>query len=366
MLKTRLANGKEVSVVGIGGHHKQLETGRFEETYGPIREEEVAQRAKIVERAVENGITYFDSTWYSEAAMLGRTVKETGVRNHIHVNGMVLGAFSGSKGFGMTDRDYFSKYLDKRLEIMPGSRFDSFMINAIDEQYDEERCAGLIELLQERKKAGDIGMIGFSCHNHTLARQIADRFPAFELIMTAYNYVNRSFEKAFEGYQGKASFVAMKPMIWAQYGIPFCSVNTLSNFERKFGMPKDEEIAVKAARFARTHPLINVALSAVNGEPELDLLIKAGEGANTPDDIAVLDRYRDAVFGDDHVALFIGGLGMDSLRTNLFCIHNLCDVLGIPKQKLSDPVAGQSAETVAEYKRLVLGKLRESRYRKYL
>lgn len=366
MLRTRLANGKEVSVVGIGGHHQQLETGRFEETYGPVREEEVAQRAKLVERAVKNGVTYFDSTWYSEAAMLARTVQETGVRDQIHINGMVLGAFTGSKGFGMADRDYFSRYLDKRLAVMPGHRFDSFMINAIDERYDEERCAGLLELLAERKGAGDIGMIGFSCHNHTLARQIADRFPAFELIMTAYNFVNRSFEKAFEGYEGSASFVAMKPMIWAQYGIPFCSVNFLPDFETKFGMEKDDAIGVKAVRFARAHPLINVALTAVNSEAELDSLLAAGDGENSPEDLAVLGSYRDAVFSDDHVALFLGGLRMDSLRTNLFSLFNLCDLLGIPKDGLSDPERGQSPETVAEYRRMVLEKLKESRYRKYL
>lgn len=74
---------------------------------------------------------------------------------------------------------------------MPGNRFDSFMINAIDESYDKARCEDLLGLLLEHKAAVDIGMIGFSCHNHQLARKIADDFPEFEIIMTAYNYRNR-------------------------------------------------------------------------------------------------------------------------------------------------------------------------------
>lgn len=366
MLKTKLSNGSEVSVVGIGGHHKQLEKGRFEESYGPIVKEEVESRSKLVVRAVENGINYFDTTWFSEVEMLAETLKATGIRNQIHINGMVLGAFSGSKGFNMTDKDYFNKYLDKRLEIIPGNKFDSFMINAIDEQYDYERCCGIVELLQGRKRAGDIGMIGFSCHNHELAREIADKFPEFEIIMTAYHYEYRAFEKFFEGYNGNASFVAMKPMIWAQYGIPFCSINMIPDFERKFGFSKDDDVASKAVRFSRTHPLTKVALCAVNNELELDMLIAAGEGENTPADIEILKKYRDAIFADKNVPMFIGGMEMDSPRTNIFCINNLCDILGINKDALYAKNDGNADEVINDYKKIIYDNLKYSQFIKYL
>lgn len=366
MLKTKLSNGAEVSVVGVGGHHKQLEDGRFEETYGPVLKEEIESRSKLVLKAVDSGINYFDTTWYSEVQMLAETLKVTGVRDKIHINGMVLGAFSGSKDFNMTDRDYFNKYLDKRLDIIPGNKFDSFMINAIDEQYDYERCCGLVELLQERKKAGDIGMIGFSCHNHQLAREIADKIPEFELIMTAYHFENRSFERCFETYKGNASFVAMKPMIWAQYGIPFCSINTIPDFDNKFGFNKVEDVATKAIRFSRTHPLINVSLCAVNNEKELDMLIAAGEGSNTTEDIDVLQKYRDAIFSDKNVPMFIGGMEMDSPRTKFFCINNLCDILGINKDALYGGNEGNADEVINDYKKMIYDKLKDSNFSRYI
>lgn len=365
MQKTTLSNGKQVSVVGIGGHYKHYEYGRFEETYAPVEACEVESRAKIIKKAVDNGISYFDTTWFNEVEMLAKTLELTGVRNKIHINGMVLGAFTGSSGFNMHDRDYFNKYLEKRLAIIPGNKFDSFMINAIEESYDKVRCEGLLKLLLEHKTAKDIGMIGFSCHNHQLARKIADDFPEFEIIMTAFNFRNRSFEKCFDDYNGHASFVAMKPMVWAQYGIPFSSINRLRNFTDIFGFEKDENIAAKALRYPRTMSKLNVTLCGVNNEAELDLLIAAGEGNFTQSDADILSKYNSAIDRDRSIPMFLGGLATDNLRINFFAAKNLCNVLGIDSGTLSvkDPNAG---EIIKEYTAKIYDKLRQGEYRKYL
>ena len=359
MLQTMLSNGKRVSVVGIGGHYKHFEYGRFEETYGPVEQKEIESRAKLIEKAVASGITYFDSTWQNEVEMLAKTLEITGLRNKVHVNGMVLGSFSGSTGFAMSDRDYFNQYLDKRLSIMPGNYFDSFMINAIEEQYDYDRCAGLIKLLLERRSAGDIGMIGFSCHNHSIAREVADDFPEFEIIMTAYNFRNRCFEDVFKDYHGNASFVAMKPLVWAQYGIPFSVINNINNFKDRFGFEKDEDIAEKALRFSRAFPNLNVTLAAVNNERELDTLIAAGQGENTPEDIKKLRKYNNAIDLDGGILLFIGGLETGNLRTEYFCADNLCNILGIDKKTLTIQYDNR-LEVIDEYKEKIYNVLRNT------
>jgi predicted aldo/keto reductase-like oxidoreductase len=84
--------------------------------------------------------------------------------------------------------DYVNKWLEQRLESLPQNRFDSFMINAIEERYDEAKCEKLVRLLEKRKQNGDFKIFGFSCHSHNLARKVADTFPEFEIIMTAYNF----------------------------------------------------------------------------------------------------------------------------------------------------------------------------------
>ncbi|MCL2013885.1 MAG: hypothetical protein FWG69_02735 [Oscillospiraceae bacterium] len=370
MKQTTLANGKKVSVVGIGGHYKHFEYGRYEETYGPVEQSEVDSRAKLLSKAYENGITYYDTTWYNEVEMLARSLEIAGIRSKIHVNGMVLGAFTGSKGFGMTDRDYFNKYLDKRLAIMPENRFDSFMINAIDEQYDYDRCAGLVKLLSERKAAGDIGMLGFSCHNHPLAREIADAFNEFEIIMTPYNFRNNWFARSFDGYKGNASFVAMKPMVWAQYGVPFSVINNLNNFEEIFGFKKDEKIAVKAFRYLIESPILNVTLSSVNNETELDMLIEAGTDHTggcclNENDLKALTDYDKAVSSHDSIPLFIGGMKTDNLRAEFFCADNLCNILNIDKSTLTVRDENRR-ELIAEYKEKIYKELKTKGYGKYL
>jgi Predicted oxidoreductases of the aldo/keto reductase family len=365
MKTTTLSNGKTVSVVGIGGHYRHFEYGRFEETYGPVEEKEIYSRAAIVKIAVENGITYFDTTWYNEVEMLAKTLELTGLRDKVHVNGMVLGAFRGATGFGISDRDYFKRYLDKRLAIIPGNRFDSFMINAAEEDYNKSRCEGLIKLLLERKAAGELGMIGFSCHDHRLARVIADDFPEMEIIMTAYNFHNRSFEKYFNDYSGNASFVAMKPLVWAQYGLAFCAINNIPNFTNNLNFTKDPEAAVKALRFPRTMPKLNVTVCAVNNENELDLLIKSGDGSFNSSDADVLYNYEKAIGRDDGIPLFLGGLMADSIRSNFFAADNLCRILGIDKSDLTvkNPDA---SEVISKFRKIICEKLSHSKYSCYL
>lgn len=56
----------------------------------------------------------------------------------------------------------------------------------------------------------------------------------------------------------------MKPMVWAQYGLPFNSINNLHDFADKFGFKKDDDIAAKALRYPRTMPKLNVTLCSVN------------------------------------------------------------------------------------------------------
>ena len=365
MRQTTLSNGKTVSALGIGGHYKHFEYGRYEETYGPVEESEVTSRTRLVEQAVDNGVTYFDSTWYNEAEMLGKTLARAGVRNKVHVNGMVLGAFPGSVAFGMSEREYFSKYLDKRLAVMPGNYFDSFMINAIEEHYNRDKCAELVDLLLRRKQSGDIGMIGFSCHNHPLAREIADEFPEFEIIMTAYNFRNHWFEKSFEGYNGNASFVAMKPMVWAQYGIPFNTINRIADFEQKFGFVPVDDIAVKALRYPGMHPRLNVTLASVNTEDELKQFLAAGRGENTPDDLEILAKYDNVINMDKGAPLFIGGLELGNTRTAFFCADNLCNLLGIDKTGLT--VKNDNREQVLEeFKKKIYSELKNSPLNKYL
>lgn len=356
-----------VSKVGIGGHYSKMEEGDFEERYAQVTKQEISKRTKLIEKAFEAGITYFDTTWRNEVDMLAESIRPLGIRDKIHINGMVLGAFSGSDATGTTPESYVDKWLDKRLLSLPDSHFNSFMINAIDENYSEQACENLLEHLEKRRQNGDFDMIGFSCHDHQLARQIADQFPQFELIMLAYNFKNRSFEKAFDGYKGNASFVAMKPLIWYEYGIPFCKINELPAAHSLLSQNYDGDIAQKAIRWNLKNPLITTCVCSVNNEDELDSLIKAGNDEFCEKDENLLFRYQQIIESENHLPFLIAAAlkSNDNRRSFQFGLTNLCHRLKYPVPEIQLNTDHTDEELLKLQKELI-NELKKQGFEKYL
>lgn len=324
--------GKKISKVGIGGHYSKMEEGRFETSYAEVGRDEIKKRTKLMEQAFNAGINYFDTTWRNEVDMFSESIRPLGIRDQIHVNGMVLGSFTGSKAAGLSPEAYLDQWLDDRLSVIPGNHFDSFMINAIEEGYDKNLCGELLEHLKKRKQNGDFSMIGFSCHNHLLARQIADTFPEFELIMLAYNYKNRSFEDAFDGYKGNAFFVAMKPLIWYEYGIPFSKINQLPKAERLLNQEKDPHIASKAVAWNLKNSMISTCVCGINSQEELDDLITAGSTEWKEEYELSLKNYRTAIEAKNHLPFLLSAClnGEENRRSFQFGLLNLAKAFNLP------------------------------------
>jgi aryl-alcohol dehydrogenase-like predicted oxidoreductase len=321
-------NQVKVSRVGLGGHYKAMEEGKYEASYAYV-DREVAPRVKLVQRALEAGINYFDTTWRNETAMLGIILKQLNARDQAVVNGMVLGAFTGSKAAGQSVEEYFNYWLDVRLPLMPDGHFNVFMINAIEEGYNEPECERLVKVLTGRCAHGDFDVPGFSCHDPFLARQVADRFPEFETIILPYNFHNRRFEEAFAGYTGSASFIAMKSLVWLEYGIPFCAINPLPAFSQNFGFEPVPDASARALRFIHANPLITSVICAVNSQEELENVILAGSGDFSDEDNQLMEQYQRAVSQDKSIPLYLGALKHDNLRMNYFGALHLSRVLGV-------------------------------------
>lgn len=315
-----------ISRIGIGGHYKEMEIGQYDDRTAHV-EKYLQERCVIIQEALDLGINYFDSTWKNEAELLGKTLKELGARNKAIVNGMVLGVFTGSAAQNITPAEYFDRNLDARLAMMPDHRFDTFMINAIEEGFDRTKLDRLLPVCLHRMERGDFKTIGFSCHNHALAREIADQYDVFDSIMLAYNYWNRTLNTTFDGYRGKASIIAMKPLVWAEYGIPFCSVNNLPDFQSRFGFVPDQAVVSDAIRFILSTPNITATVCAVNSMHELEGVASAVAENCRMD---VLDRYRALQMADGGIPLFASSLLEENPRSNYCALRSLCRVLDVP------------------------------------
>jgi predicted aldo/keto reductase-like oxidoreductase len=84
-----IANKYKVSCVGIGGHYAKMEEGSYEERYADVSTKELAVRTEIIEKAVDAGINYFDTTFRNEVDMLSKSIKPLNIRDKIFINGMV-------------------------------------------------------------------------------------------------------------------------------------------------------------------------------------------------------------------------------------------------------------------------------------
>ena len=341
--------GLLTSRVGIGGHYRAIEEGCFEERTAWL-ESEISLRCRITEQAVACGIRYFDTTWRNESELLGRALALTGLRDRVTVNGMVLGCFTGPAHFGLSPEAYLQKWLDERLRHMPDHHFDTFMLNAIEEGFDEAVLERLIPVLERHRDAGDFSAIGFSTHRPSLARQVLDRYPVFRTAMIPYNYHNRAMEEAFDGYCGDAALIAMKPLVWAEYGVPFCALNNDPQFRERFGFDPDPDIAIDAFRFILSHPCITGLVCAVNSEMEVRQLAVAREGVLLPERMAALERYRVLQEQDGGVPLFRSALRMDNLRANYFGAAHLARILGrsMPDVRVNAPGARERILAFAE------------------
>ncbi len=364
-----IAGKYKVSKVGIGGHYSKMEEGRFEYNYAQVSAEEVRKRAGLIEKAVDSGINYFDTTWRNESDMLAESIRPLNIRDKIFINGMVLGTFRGSKAYGITPSEYLEKWLDDRLKKMPGNRFNSFMINAIDEDYDESKCEQVLNTLEKRRKNGDFDVIGFSCHNHRLAREIADKYPEFQLIMLAYNYKNRSFDQYFSSYEGKAAFVAMKPLIWYEYGIPFCCINNLPENELRklLDSEKKDNIAESAVRWNLSNKKINTCVCAINNEEELKSLIMAGSGHIEKEEERNLESYKKAIEAEKRIPYLISSLKVseNNRRALFFGISSLSNAIGY---KFEKPGLNEesSDERLSELKGKLISELKDRGYGRYI
>lgn len=361
-----IAGKYSVSCVGVGGHYSVFDGGKYDvNRTGKLDMTEVAVRRGYIERALEAGINYFDTTSRNEAQMLSDCITP-GMREKMFINGMVLMMFRAAEQSGADICAYFNDGLDARLRMF-GGHLDSVMICAVNEFFDESQCEKLVRLMEKRRDAGDVKLIGFSCHVPDFARRLADQYPQFGLIMLPYNFHNRARDDAFEGYRGSASFIAMKPLVWEIYGIPITAVNKLPDPKALLGIAPVGDIAAHALSFAAQNPAISSVVCGINGESELEQLIKAGD--MTPD-TALLAAYEKAMLTDKNLPFLTAAFNIDKAneRVRFYARRHLAEKFGIafPFDMFEHDPSYYPAEKFEAFEKLVLAEARERGLDKYL
>jgi len=282
-----IANRYKVSKVGIADVFQK-------------ESDDIKDYTSLIERAFNEGINYFDITM-PEEGRLSQIIEDLNIRDNVFINGMI--SFVQHEESGLTTEKYLDRWFNDNLTKMPGGRLDSLMIDTI-EDCNQSLYEEIIRGIDKRQKNGDIGILGFSSCNHGFARELADKFPQFEIVKTEYNFKNRSFEPNLNPYSGETSFVAMNPFVW--YEEPFYNVNKLSEEEAEKLLKgrKISDIAAKAIRWILYNKQVSLCVSQMNNEEDLEMLIDAGTSELKVKEALELEVYRQVGEEEEKRTLF--------------------------------------------------------------
>lgn len=365
-------SGIEVSEIGLGGHREGVEAlphvARSARYFLPAQ-----QRARVVGRAIDGGVTYFDTTYGCEIESLGESLRILRRREGLFVSGMRVDFFKCFQAEDVDARAYTRREVEGRIREFGFDRIDQFLLGALDIGDtlggDRSVIEDALDELGRLREEGKVGLVGFSCHSPDYAGRLLEAFPAFETVMTPYNFVNREAEGALAEALDKtgAAWVAMKPLVWHVYGLPVTVLRNLAPDGAPAGIDANAPISALALRFILANPRVATIVPAVNSvEAMAENLSAADAGELTGAESAQLQAYADAMEADDMVPLAIGGLLEENLRVRTHAIGLAADRLGLEVPPL-DPCADDAEDRARGAASDILARLRrEARWAPYI
>lgn len=196
--------GMRVSALGLGGHH-----------LGDAPTYEEAER--MVAEAIDGGISFFDNCWEyhngRSEEWMGRALAATGKRDKV-----VLMTKVCTHG---RDAALAMKMLDESLRRLRTDHLDVWQVHGVVFDNDPElayRPHGVLEALDQAKKAGKVRAVGFTGHKDpTVHLEMIERgfpFDTCQFPLNPFDATYRSFEQRVlpECNKRGIAVLGMKPM----------------------------------------------------------------------------------------------------------------------------------------------------------
>ncbi len=211
---------------------------------------EVDQKAsdRYVAYALEHGVNYFDvaPSYGNAEEQLGRSLE--GHRNDVYLACKTL----------CRDRKSAEAEMKNSLKLLKTDYFDTYQLHAVNTMDDVEQAfakGGVMELLDEMKRAGIAHHIGFTAHSEDAALEMLKRYP-FETVLFPVNWLmnmktGMGSRLAAVAKEKGVGLLGMKFMIdraWGENESRFDSPYPKSWCKPFY--PEDEELIVAAMRYS--------------------------------------------------------------------------------------------------------------------
>ena len=278
--------GIELSALGFG-------CMRFPRREGKIDLDETER--EIVE-AVGLGINYFDTAYIyggSEEA-LGKILERNRLRDKVRVATKL-------PQYLVTKNASLDKYFSEQLKRLRTDRVEYYLMHHLTDlaMWEKLKGVGAIEWLDEKKRSGEIGAVGFSYHGSTdgFLKILGDY--DWDLCQIQYNYFDEHSQAGVEGLRAAG-----------QRGIPVVIMEPLRGGKLVSMLPRKAEEAMEKSgrgwtpaewsfRWLYNQPEVTVVLSGMNSGEMLRENCRTASDARigqfTDEDFAVLREVTERI-----------------------------------------------------------------------
>ena len=229
-----------------------------------------AEAARLIARAMEGGVNYYDTAWGYHAGnselVMGRILKQY-PRNSF---------FLATKfpGYDLSNMDKVEEIFDKQLEKCQVDYFDFYLFHNVCEMNIDaylDPKYHIYESLMARKKAGQIKHLGFSAHGDldTMRRFLEAYGKDMEFCQIQLNWLDWEFQDA------KA-----KVELLDSWGIPVWVMEPLrggklarlseEDAAKLRELRPDEGVPAWAFRFIQSLPSVTVTLSGMSSMEQVE------------------------------------------------------------------------------------------------
>ncbi|MEJ2244276.1 MAG: aldo/keto reductase [Candidatus Bathyarchaeota archaeon] len=220
----------------------------------------------LIRYGIDQGINYVDTAWPyhlgDSEKVLGKALKD-GYRERVFL-------VTKLPMFMVRKAEHFDKYLKSQLKRLQTDHIDAYLFHALGaSSFEKVKKFGLLDKMEQAKKDGTIGGIGFSFHDTLpVFKEIIDYYP-WDLTLVQYNYVDTNIQATTQGikyaHNKDVAVAVMEPL----------KGGTLANLPKE-GQQVIDSAPVKrtavdwALQFVWNMPEVSVVLSGMNSKQMVD------------------------------------------------------------------------------------------------
>lgn len=260
-------NGEELSILGFG-------CMRFPGKAGGIDE---PRAIAMIRNSIEKGVNYFDTAYIYHAgkseSLLGQALAG-GYRERVRIATKL-------PPFMVRKLDDARKIFAKQLTRLQTGYIDYYLLHMLTDKFSYDRLEGLgiMTWLEELKAKGVVKNIGFSFHGRKTDFELILKAYPWDFCQIQYNYMDENNQATKDGLKLAAAMgvpvIVMEPLRGGRLvtHLPHEVKKAFDSYD------KDRTPAEWALRWIWNHPEVNVVLSGMSDENQIEENIRIASDA---------------------------------------------------------------------------------------